>query len=163
MAAVPMHSPHEGPPAPTRTLHLRHCKLPLTHSLSALHLAPAPCSLFLVLQVHSLAWNCDGSLLASGSADKTAIVYAIRGRLVCCCAPRLIILVHTPAPHHLSFHLSRPSTQSKDGEMTGHTNTVDQVCWNPTDRHVLATASADKTVRIWDARKGSLVGVGASL
>jgi THO complex subunit 3 len=37
-------------------------------------------------------------------------------------------------------------------ELRGHTDSVDQVCWDPTNENRLATASADKTVRIWDAR-----------
>ena len=39
--------------------------------------------------------------------------------------------------------------------LKGHTDTVDQLCWSPTDPDRLATASGDKTVRIWDARSKS--------
>uniref|UniRef100_A0A2C9K355 Anaphase-promoting complex subunit 4-like WD40 domain-containing protein n=1 Tax=Biomphalaria glabrata TaxID=6526 RepID=A0A2C9K355_BIOGL len=34
----------------------------------------------------------------------------------------------------------------------GHGASVDQLCWNPRNPDQLATASGDKTVRIWDAR-----------
>lgn len=34
----------------------------------------------------------------------------------------------------------------------GHGASVDQLCWNPCNPDQLATASGDKTVRIWDAR-----------
>lgn len=36
--------------------------------------------------------------------------------------------------------------------LKGHTNSVHQLCWDPTHPEYLATASADKTVRIWDTR-----------
>jgi THO complex subunit 3 len=39
--------------------------------------------------------------------------------------------------------------------LKGHTNSVHQLCWDPTHPEYLATASADKTVRIWDTRSTS--------
>ena len=36
--------------------------------------------------------------------------------------------------------------------MTGHTNSVDQLCFDPTNPNCLASASADRSVRIWDTR-----------
>jgi THO complex subunit 3 len=41
---------------------------------------------------------------------------------------------------------------SKDHVFKGHGDSVDQLCWHPTHADLLATASGDKTVRIWDAR-----------
>jgi THO complex subunit 3 len=40
----------------------------------------------------------------------------------------------------------------------GHSDSVDQLCWDPTSGDRLATASADRSVRIWDIRSGSKVG-----
>jgi THO complex subunit 3 len=37
----------------------------------------------------------------------------------------------------------------------GHSDSVDQLCWDPTSTDRLATASADKSVRMWDIRAGS--------
>lgn len=37
-------------------------------------------------------------------------------------------------------------------ELKGHTDSVDQLCWDPKHADLLATASGDKTVRLWDAR-----------
>lgn len=37
-------------------------------------------------------------------------------------------------------------------ELKGHTDSVDQLCWDPKHAELLATASGDKTVRLWDAR-----------
>ncbi len=46
--------------------------------------------------------------------------------------------------------------QAQDLILTGHTHSVHQLCWNPTHAEHLATASADKTVRIWDTRSECL-------
>ncbi|KAI8075296.1 WD40-repeat-containing domain protein [Gongronella butleri] len=77
-------------------------------------------------KVHSVAWNCDGRRLASGSVDKTARVWI---------------------PH-------RGTDIKHSLELKGHTDSVDQLDWDPTHPDRLATASCDKTVRIWDQRSG---------
>ncbi|KAG0332796.1 hypothetical protein BG004_001095 [Podila humilis] len=74
--------------------------------------------------VHTVSWNCDGRRLASGSVDKTARIWAPE---------------RTSDPRHSQ-------------ELKGHTDSVDQLRWDPTHADHLATASCDKTVRIWDAR-----------
>lgn len=43
-------------------------------------------------------------------------------------------------------------SKAKDMELKGHTDSVDQLCWDPKHADLLATASGDKTVRLWDAR-----------
>lgn len=43
-------------------------------------------------------------------------------------------------------------SKAKDIELKGHTDSVDQLCWDPKHADLLATASGDKTVRLWDAR-----------
>jgi len=40
----------------------------------------------------------------------------------------------------------------KDVELKGHTDSVDQLCWDPKHNDLVATAAGDKTVRLWDAR-----------
>lgn len=37
-------------------------------------------------------------------------------------------------------------------ELRSHTASVDQLKWSPKEADILATCSADKTVRLWDVR-----------
>jgi THO complex subunit 3 len=74
-------------------------------------------------KVHSVAWNSNGKKLASGSYDKTAGVYSLGN-------DRL----------------------TKDHILKGHTDSVDQLCWHPSNPDLLATASGDKSIRIWDTK-----------
>lgn len=43
-------------------------------------------------------------------------------------------------------------SKAKGVELKGHTDSVDQLCWDPKHADLVATASGDKTVRLWDAR-----------
>ena len=79
-------------------------------------------------KVHSVDWSCDGKKLASGSYDKTVCIFSLG-------TDRL----------------------SKEHVFKGHGDSVDQLCWHPTKPDMLATASGDKTVRVWDARSNKAV------
>ncbi|CBY35356.1 unnamed protein product [Oikopleura dioica] len=74
-------------------------------------------------KVHTVAWSCDGKRLASGSLDKTACVFTLeKDRLV------------------------------KENSFKGHGDAVDQLVWHPSNPQLFATASGDKTMRVWDVR-----------
>lgn len=45
-----------------------------------------------------------------------------------------------------------PPTQVKENNYRGHGDSVDQLCWHPTNPDLFVTASGDKTIRIWDVR-----------
>mmetsp|Transcript_11624 Transcript_11624/g.30280 ORF Transcript_11624/g.30280 Transcript_11624/m.30280 type:complete len:319 (-) Transcript_11624:132-1088(-) len=76
--------------------------------------------------VHAVAWNSTGSRLASGSVDTTAIVW--------------------------SGIADGAGVKESHIELKGHQEAVDQLCWDPQHPDRLATASGDKTVRLWDTR-----------
>jgi len=76
-------------------------------------------------KVHTVAWSCSGAKLASGSVDKTVRVWSVD-----------------------------ETGKATHTELKGHTDSVDQLRWDPLQPEVLGTASGDKTVRIWDARSG---------
>ena len=76
-------------------------------------------------KVHTVSWSCRGHKLASGSVDQTVRVWSID-----------------------------QAGSAKSTELTGHSDSVDQLRWDPTNAEVLGTASGDKTVRIWDTRAG---------
>jgi len=76
-------------------------------------------------KIHTVGWNNDGTLLASGSMDRTASVAKIR--------PDSTQLV-------------------KIASCKGHSSKVDQVTFSPLHPEIFCTASFDKTVQMWDVR-----------
>ncbi|XP_050036485.1 THO complex subunit 3 [Dermacentor andersoni] len=81
-------------------------------------------------KVHSVNWSCDGRRLACGSFDKTVSIFALD-----------------------------KDRMAKDHVFKGHGDSVDQLCWHPSNPDHLATASLDKTVRLWDARTQKSIAV----
>lgn len=76
-------------------------------------------------RVYTLDWNMTGKCLATGSADTNI---------------RLWELDHGG----LSTIL----------ELKGHSDNVEHVSFHPTDPNILASASSDKSVNLWDTRTG---------
>nr|CAH8860556.1 unnamed protein product [Trichobilharzia regenti] len=74
-------------------------------------------------KIHTLGWNNNGSRLASGSSDKLVNIYSLESTR--------LVKVH-------SFR--------------GHNESVDQLCWHPSDNDIVATVGADGAVRLWDCR-----------
>lgn len=75
--------------------------------------------------IYSIRWNPDGNVLASGGKDT-------------------VLHLHRVAESRLIFE-KRYST-------IGHSNDISQLCWCPENSNLLATASIDRTVKVWDAR-----------
>jgi THO complex subunit 3 len=75
-------------------------------------------------KIHSVAWNVDGRRLATGSTDKTIAIYAFENR----------------------------EKLAKESVYKDHKDLVDQLSWHSTHPDLLATASGDKTVRLYDCR-----------
>jgi WD40 repeat protein len=94
-------------------------------------MVPSPNSTILLSSGHkdcvrTVAWNVTGTRLASGSTDKT-------------------IRIWNPEKPEVRYSV----------QLKGHTQTVDQLCWDPTNPDQLASASPDKSVRFWDYRSTS--------
>ncbi|KAI9840053.1 MAG: hypothetical protein M1819_000246 [Sarea resinae] len=79
--------------------------------------------------MRTLAWSPTGSLIATGSADRTLRIW-------------------NPEKAHVKY-----ST-----ELRGHTGAVERVAWNPVKEAELASVSSDGTVRFWDVRSKASVG-----
>ncbi len=58
---------------------------------------------------------------------------------------------------HIFLLMAFFSFQGKDHTFRGHGDSVDQLCWHPSNPELLVTASGDKTVRMWDARSSKSV------
>ena len=63
-----------------------------------------------------------------------------------------LCVLHAKCNASRSMYLMCFLLQSKDNTFRGHTDSVDQLCWHPSNPDLLVTASGDKTVRLWDAR-----------
>ncbi|KAG2501778.1 hypothetical protein HYH03_000278 [Edaphochlamys debaryana] len=79
-------------------------------------------------EVWHIAFSHDGSMLASGSKDRTAILWSVQQR-----PPRL-------APLHV---------------LAGHAQPVALLVWAPDDRRIITCS--EETLRVWDVATGQLV------
>lgn len=78
---------------------------------------------------NAVAWSCSGNTLASGSNDGTAKLWSV----------------------------SSSGKGREVGTLKGHSGSIDQLGWHPSNSSTLATAASDKTVRIWDSRAAKSV------
>jgi WD40 repeat protein len=109
--------------------------------------------------IYSLAWAADGMRLASGSADQTARVWDMS-------SPGQLMAVFEPGAAVVSVAFSSDGRMLATGDsfirlwdlslgtetrrMNAHHNRVHSIAFSP-DAMMLASASADRTVIIWDA------------
>ncbi len=113
-------------------------------------------------QIHTIAFSPDGTLIASGSADKTLKLWTLSGEIIS------TFLGHRLALNAVAFHPVAPLIASAsadatirlwhldgslDRTLTGHTQAVRAIAFSPTGRF-LASGGEDKTIRLWDVASG---------
>ncbi|KAI8617874.1 WD40-repeat-containing domain protein [Chytriomyces sp. MP71] len=86
-------------------------------------------------KILSVAWSQSGSRLASGAYDQGVRVFTLGSAQVSTAVLR--------------------EASSNAALLSGHAADVDQVLFHPSMEHSLASAGADKTVRVWDVRAHS--------
>lgn len=80
-------------------------------------------------KVHTVGWSCDGRRIAAGAVDSLVRIWRVDASIRD--PPQLVL--------------------------KGHGAPVDQLGWDPTQPDRLATASHDRTVRLWDTKSGKCV------
>jgi WD40 repeat protein len=110
----------------------------------------------------AIAFSPDGTLIASGSADKTLKLWTLGGEAIS------TFLKHRLAVNAVAFHPIAPLIASAstdttvclwhlsgklDRTLTGHTQAVRAIAFSPTGQ-LLASGGEDKTIRLWNVASG---------
>lgn len=117
-------------------------------------------------KVHTVGWSSDGKRLASGSVDKTVNIWKVGASG----APATLeheLQGHTEAvDRKLTLLRAHVGTHTQRCCAPLHTllflrkgqhallHTFAELTWDPSNPDQLASASSDKSVRIWDGRMG---------
>ena len=117
--------------------------------------------------ITSLTWSPNSKLIASGSLDKTVVVYDVANQ-----KSLLVYQGHTGAVTTVAWspdgkYIASASTDrtihiwnAASGKdvliLSGHSAAVTSVAWSPDGRRIVS-GSDDGTVRIWDAIHGTLI------
>lgn len=115
--------------------------------------------------VQSLAWSSDGQLLASASPEKSIRIFSAStgqptGPDVA--GPGAYSVVFSPDSSKLVFAaigklaiVREVATGKELARLVGHTASVNSVAWSADGAHI-ATASSDRTVKLWNAKTFAL-------
>lgn len=83
----------------------------------------------MLFSIRTLAWNPTGTLIATGSVDRTLRIW----------------------------NPERPDVRYST-DLRGHASGIEQIAFNPVKESELASCSKDGTVRFWDVRSKNCVG-----
>lgn len=86
------------------------------------------------IQLHSVAFSPDGTVLASGGYNK----------------------YKTPEGQATTIYLWNPNTGELIGKLTGHSKRVDSLAFSP-DGHIIASHSYDQTIKLWNLHNRKLI------
>lgn len=110
--------------------------------------------------VQSLAWSSDGKFLASASPEKSVKLFdAVSGQLAGpeTTGPGAYSVAFSPDSSQLVFAaigklaiVRSVATGKELARLVGHNASVNSVAWSA-DGSTIATASSDRTVKLWDA------------
>jgi DNA excision repair protein ERCC-8 len=118
-------------------------------SISSVQWYPVDSGLFISAGMDGMvkAWDANSESVATEFQLNWNVYAALMSPL--CCHHTLIATGTQDAVVRLCDLASGSSSHL----LVGHTGAVWSIAWSPTDEHVLATGSADCTVRLWDIRR----------
>ena len=112
-------------------------------------------------RVYTVSWLLDGKRIVSGSWNRNIVRWEINGSIVSIlsmqksgintisCSPLLPILVVGKESQEVVILNSE--TGELLGKLIGHRGNINNLAWSPSGK-LIATASGDKTVRIWNRK-----------
>lgn len=104
--------------------------------------------LLIFLSIRSIAWNPQGSLIATGAADKTL--------RVCECTNLAVDAIPILELMRAQGNPEKPNVRFST-ELKGHAAPIEKVAFNPVKDAELCSVSNDGVVKFWDVRTKACV------